>query len=376
MRTLGLCWVVVGALGCGENVVLGDADANGETGGRSSAGTGSVGGSSSTGGTSGGSSPASGGSSGRELMGSAGSKATEPTPEPQGAAGEGPGPDGSVPIPPDADECWHEFLPPVPQPVALEESDLEAACATAAEAPPESWSTNDAGSPSTDSQGHLVGRWQRCPDATSPDANVLEFGGNRRFRSFHFDAVGALEARESGLFYLLGSGQLEMRNVTAGDGYRTQFLSFLEDDQAFRVDGAVFARIEASASNGLDNPPSVHAGACDLVGTWDSTQIEPYTMPFSISFDSAGNFVIHDPGADECSPTSRTGTYDLTSDAFELTSNVGIGLCQWWFGGGFSPVFEDDCTRLTVHETWDNCTGGRGYFGGTTVLEKRVPALE
>jgi hypothetical protein len=325
---------LLGLLGCGENVVLGEVpgDVAGRGGGKSS--NGGVGGSG-------------GGSGGKD--------ATD-TPDPQGNL---------------APECWHAYLPPAPVPLPVEESDFDVACATAGASDPSAWSTFGGKSGDySDAQPRLVGRWRRCNEDPSR-ALLLEFGGNRRFRQMEEEG-GEPFTVATGLFYILASGQLNVRNVMPGNGVDTRFLSFHESGQAVRwEDGTTYARVEASAQNGFDNPPPLHDGECDVLGTWETTEVEPSTLPFVISFDSAGNFALHDPGANECSPTSRTGTYELDADGFEITSNIGIGLCAWWFGAGFSAVFENDCTRLTLQEIWDNCTGGRGYFGGLTVLEKR-----
>jgi hypothetical protein len=91
----------------------------------------------------------------------------------------------------------------------------------------------------------------------------------------------------------------------------------------------------------------------------------------SISFDALGNFVAGPPGADLCAGHTMYGTYRLMPGVFELTQNVGMGFCDFWFGGGFNATFDAGCNRVRLVTTWDNCTGGRGYFNGTNELVKR-----
>lgn len=64
------------------------------------------------------------------------------------------------------------------------------------------------------------------------------------------------------------------------------------------------------------------------------------------------------------------GTYQLTPGMFQLTSNVGTGLCHWWFWAGYPSKFDGDCSHLTTMQLYDNCTGGRGYLSGTAVMTR------
>jgi hypothetical protein len=370
MRLLLLSCCALWALGCGDNVVLGDADPPVGTGGDagtggSSSGTGGSTGSSlnetgGTGGSTGGSSNETGGSS------SAASGAPSTPAGTGGAAGYA----GPSPHPTPEGECWNQILPPIPVPLPVTEPDFEAACARAASADPSEWSPEGEGTARYgDAQANIIGRWKPCPMPPQSEPPLIEFGGNRRYR-FYLEQEGSIDPVGSGVFYLLDSGQLELRNPPSTFINGTAFVSFLDEWQAMRLDGWTYARIEASAQNGLDNPPSVFDGLCDMTGVWDTLSIE-YGEPFSISFDSFGNFVVRDKGAAECLPTERSGTYDLTPGTFEITTNLGLGLCDWWFGASFGTRFEGACTRLTLAEMSDNCTGGRPIFGGTTVLQRR-----
>lgn len=64
------------------------------------------------------------------------------------------------------------------------------------------------------------------------------------------------------------------------------------------------------------------------------------------------------------------GTYRLSSGLFQLTSNVGMGLCHWWFDAAYPATFDASCTQVKLTQAYDNCTGGRGYLNGQTTLTK------
>ena len=78
------------------------------------------------------------------------------------------------------------------------------------------------------------------------------------------------------------------------------------------------------------------------------------------------------PWTPTCAPdTPIYGTYRLSPGWFQLTSNVGLGVCAWWFTAAYPTQFDADCSHLTLMQVYDNCTGGRGYFNGTTTLTRR-----
>lgn len=266
----------------------------------------------------------------------------------------------------------------------VNEPNPEAACTLASAAAPAAWTTFGDTAEDGDNQAVLIGRWRACSAGTlvATPHSVVEFGDNRRYQVLKADpmAAGALIQVENAYFYLLASGQLDLRDDVAGH-VATTLLSFLSGDQAFRVaggppaaagsDAGIYVRIPAAPDNGLSNAPSVSDGGCNLVGTWDSTRVSSGDSAIALSFDGLGNFVGHPPGADPCTPTNQYGTYQLTPGQFYITSNVGFGRCAWWFTAGFGAAFENNCTQLTLAATFDNCTGGRGYLNGTTVLRKR-----
>ena len=107
-----------------------------------------------------------------------------------------------------------------------------------------------------------------------------------------------------------------------------------------------------------------------MVGDWDVTSPDGSGLPVTLSFDAAGNFTAHPPGSEVCADTEQYGTYQLTPGMFELTSNVGLGQCAWWFSAGYQATFEN-CHRLHLSSVYDKCTGGRGYLNGASLLVKR-----
>jgi hypothetical protein len=48
-----------------------------------------------------------------------------------------------------------------------------------------------------------------------------------------------------------------------------------------------------------------------------------------------------------------------------------MGLCQWWYDAGYPATFDEGCRQVTLVQRFDNCTGGRGYFNGVTVMTRR-----
>jgi hypothetical protein len=220
-----------------------------------------------------------------------------------------------------------------------------------------------------DAQGLLIGRFRACGAAllASEPHQVVEFGGNRRYRLMQPNpATGELESTDSGYFYFLGSGQLNL----AKGGFTITALDVLPGAQAFRVEGAVYARIPPAADNGRSNAPSLSDGECTMEGDWDATSTDGSGLPVTLSFDASGNFVAHEPGANVCSDTTKLGTYQLTPGTFEITSNVGLGACSWWYAASYAASFET-CRRLRLQVVTDNCTGGRGYLNGASLLVKR-----
>jgi hypothetical protein len=91
------------------------------------------------------------------------------------------------------------------------------------------------------------------------------------------------------------------------------------------------------------------------------------------SFDAAGNFVVGAPGANICDGHGGYGTYALTPGMFQLTSNIGLGGCAWWYSAGYPAVFDTSCDQLSLTPEIDNCTGGRGYFNEPTTMTRRIP---
>ncbi|MGH7435091.1 MAG: hypothetical protein ACRENE_05395 [Polyangiaceae bacterium] len=305
-------------------------------------------------------------------------QATPPSPGSTGAVGPGSG-SGAVA----GSACWESQLPQAVQPT-LPTHSVATTCKASASAAtwPGPFVTFDAGD--GDARAAIVGRWATCGSAGSfsptPHAGI-EFGANGRWRLLVADASGALvpmgaaTTQNQGRYYLLSTGQLNLHD----DGFNwgnTLFLELVDAANGLTASGgsgpsASYARAQPSPANGSDNAPSTSDGTCSMVGTWDlaATASSPAA---SFSFDEAGNFVGGPLGSDLCTSHTMYGTYRLSPGMFQLTENIGMGGCAWWFDAGMMPaVFGASCNQVHLTQDWDNCTGGRGYFNGNTVMTRR-----
>jgi hypothetical protein len=238
-----------------------------------------------------------------------------------------------------------------------------------------------------DARSVIVGRWLSCGASFDPLPNDgVEFGANGRWHLLEKDASGALVPLPSpspyahGYYYALGSGQLDVNmdvsDADASTGGRILSVrlgvggdALMLGDSPMNV-SSVYARVDPSPLDGADNPPSTSDGTCSMVGTWD-VPASASAPAATFSFDEVGNFVGGPAGSDLCASHTMYGTYWLSAGVFELTTNVGMGQCQWWFGTGFRTQFDSSCRQLTLMQVWDNCTGGRGYLNGGATLTKR-----
>jgi hypothetical protein len=321
---------------------------------------------------------------------------------PDGAQPTGP---GAIPIPIDASvppgltdasttpvysaACWAGSLPAATQPILPTTLTVTACGAGFGSA----WSyPQDPAGAGADDRRYIVGRWQTCNNGIDgvPRHEAIEFGANGRWRLLTYytsdnpliDVLYPLSGSgTSGYYYLLGDGQLDMTGEDPGTGGGSFSIAFVGmDSLQFNSAGSsfapVYARLDPSPLNGADNPPSTAAGGCSMVGDWDvPADTGPPGAPASVfSFDAAGNFVVGPAGANLCDGHTGYGTYALSNGMFQLTSNVGLGLCQWWFTGGFPATFDASCNQLSLTREWDNCTGGRGYFNDPTTLTRRLAA--
>ena len=66
------------------------------------------------------------------------------------------------------------------------------------------------------------------------------------------------------------------------------------------------------------------------------------------------------------------GAYRLSPGWFQLTSTVGLGICNWDDHAGYPASFSDDCNRVTLMQMFDTCGGGRGYFNDVTTMSRRL----
>jgi len=178
-----------------------------------------------------------------------------------------------------------------------------------------------------------------------------------------------------GRYELLSSGQL---NVMRDEGGLTAiFVQLTSDHNGIRLmpteTGAgnpYYARTDPSPLNGADNPPSLTDGHCTMTGTWD-LPASASAPAATLSFDNVGNFVGGPLDSDLCSAHTMYGTYALLPGLFQITENIGMGSCEWWFDGGWTPSFSPDCSQVTLTESYDDCTGGRRYLDGVNVLTRQ-----
>jgi hypothetical protein len=280
--------------------------------------------------------------------------------------------------------CWANGLPPEPQAPQPRLAWADA-CKLAANATSWTFPTTWTGTNSIkndDHNGDIVGRWLTCGTGmvvASPHAGI-EFGGNGRWQLLTKDGNDALvPIAMRGYYYVLGNGQVQIADESSFGPFGA-FVTFADGNRdVVRFDGgpqtnAIYARAAPSPTNGDDNVPSVSDGHCSMVGTWDvPATMSPPGAPASVwSFDEAGHFVVGAPSDDLCGPHKMWGTYRLATDfGFQLTSNWNLGQCDWWFTAAFPAKFSADCSTLTTVQMSDNCTGGRGYLNGTTVLRRR-----
>ncbi len=275
---------------------------------------------------------------------------------------------------PTSSSCWQDQLPPEAEPLMPRVSVAEA-CSGDIESFGSGGQAGDA-----DARAVLVGRWVPCGTGafrTTPHAGI-EFGANGRY-ALLMDSVSGLVPLTppvTGRYNMLSTGQLNLRPESSGG---MSILSLVVGRDALGSSsstggrGATYARVAPSPLNGRDNPPSISDGTCTLVGTWDTSPAGGGTVDpqATFSFDEQGNFVGGPVGADLCSGHTMYGTYQLSPGVFMLTTNIGMGLCHWWFDGGWSITFGNGCGSATLRTTWDNCTGGRRYLNNPTVLTKR-----
>ena len=285
--------------------------------------------------------------------------------------------------------CWASLLPPETQPI-VPASRTADACAAGAAATASDWIyPGDPAGTNGDDRGYIVGRWAVCGLSIYglPAHAGIEFGANGRWRLLGLDATtGALvplaqDGTTSGYYYLLGIGQLNLDSELPNAGGQVFHLSFTSGMDALEFNdiqglAEVYARTTPSPLNGADNPPTTTAGACSMVGDWDvPANTGPVGAPASVfSFDAAGNFVAAPSTANLCDGFVAHGTYALSGGLFELTTNIGLGSCQWWYTAGFPAVFDASCDHLSLTRLYDNCTGGRGYFNEPTTLTRRSAA--
>jgi hypothetical protein len=240
-----------------------------------------------------------------------------------------------------------------------------------------------------DSRALIVGRWVPCgPTSFRGVFNaVIELGANGRWLLLTFDETGAIgpmppgSSNVVGRYYALGTGQIDVTDEGVGGGIFISFLQFAGSLDIMRFNNSdpsgamsgVYARAVPSPANGRANIPSTADGRCSMVGTWEvpANTVTPVEPAASLSFDSYGNFVGGPQGSNLCASHTMYGTYRLSPGLFQLTSNVGMGLCTWWLDAGYPATFDQDCKHVMLTQFYDNCTGGRGYLNGQTTLTRR-----
>ncbi len=280
--------------------------------------------------------------------------------------------------------CWDDQLPPEVQPI-LPTASVSTSCAAAPKLmqwnPPvaDGGILNDA-----DARAAIVGRWMACSPgdrafSSTPHAGI-EFGANGRWRLLVADSSGAIVPTTStgteaqGRYYALATGQIDLHD-NGFTSSSTEFITLSPDGNALQATlgptaDSFYARTSPSPNNGDDNLPSTTDGTCSMVGTWDLAMTAA-SPAGTFSFDALGNFVGGPPGEDLCMSHTMYGTYRLSPGLFQITENIGMGVCKWWFDAGYPAAFDATCTHLALQQYLDNCTGGRGYFNGETTLTKR-----
>jgi hypothetical protein len=253
----------------------------------------------------------------------------------------------------------------------------------------------DAMSGVSDARALLVGRWQLCgePALYGEHSHAgIEFGSNGRnqlLRVRNGDLLVPLSDTQ-GTYFFSSSGQLLQRGElilnepaavlkfdASGDALQ---LELPEQGRALR-----YARVAPDLESAAANRFSTSALGCSMVGVWDTVQGSKNPAA-AFAFNERGEWFGGAWGSDLCAAHSMYGTYNLVAPAviqdnfdlldvrFELVSNVGAGACEYWRGAGFLPQFSDDCSRVELESTWDNCAGGRGYLSSPgEVLLRRSP---
>lgn len=245
-----------------------------------------------------------------------------------------------------------------------------------------------------DARPLLVGRWELCGTEArygSRPHDGIEFGSNGRNQLLHRQngALVPVANGATGEYTLLASGQYMQRGGLSLGEYAV-FMEFDASASTLRFTSTEqgelrYARVAPDVQSAAANRFSTRGGGCSMVGVWD-TSADSSNPAAAFAFNEQGEWFGGEWGSDLCAAHSMFGTYQLVErnegggdvlpivvPAFELVTNVGAGLCDFWFGAGFSPRFSDNCNRVELTATWDNCTGGRGYFGQAEVLARRTP---
>jgi hypothetical protein len=242
--------------------------------------------------------------------------------------------------------------------------------------------TPDSVSSDTDARPFLVGRWQLCgeerPFGQTAHAG-LEFGSNGRVQLLQ-SGDGALIAASNaptGSFTLLPSGQFMLRGALSLDEYAV-FTRFDASFDTLEIDAfgttLRYARVAPDTASAARNVFSTQSGTCVMAGVWD-TASDSVNTPAAFAFNETGEWFGGKRGANLCDAHGMYGTYELTGeDQFNIVTNVGAGVCQYWFDASFSATFSQDCNQVRLTATGDNCTGGRGVLDWPgDVLVRRQP---
>lgn len=249
-----------------------------------------------------------------------------------------------------------------------------------------------------DAREMLVGRWQLCGDAAyygGAQHLGLEFGSNGRNQLLWLrgDALVALNDGPRGVYYLLGSGQFMQRGELSFGGYAgwarfdaTASVMELSSEDP-NAPTLRYVRVAPDPASAAGNLFSTASASCSMVGVWDTAQPSD-NPPAAFAFNERGEWFGGEWGSDLCAAHTMQGTYNLETRGgnvqdnfdmpaeteFEIVTNTGAGVCAFWFNAGFRPVFSADCNRVRLENTWDNCTGGRGYLNHPgDELIRRVP---
>lgn len=112
------------------------------------------------------------------------------------------------------------------------------------------------------------------------------------------------------------------------------------------------------------------ATGCSIVGSW--IIVDGYTHADAlIAFNADGTFYGGAPGSDLSQTYTFDGRYRIdpsSSNTLDILSSCGLNC---GFDAAYKMQFQNDCSRLSLHDVWDNCAGGREYLRDNPTLTRQ-----